>query len=431
MKVFYLLLFIFCTQLLLAQPILPTSILKSKQDEKLRLLKNIDVAFKLPITDTTYTRYQSAFWAMMYLEHKPNLALPKIKKALENFTNYDNGFQNALLEVAYSQYPKTFEKEIFSLIKDTSITAKQFAVCFAYLWRVNPKSIQLESAYKKRDAYVFSKENKIWYTEEERIELKDKIYFKAFERKFLEEKTIHPLKVKQYYDRTLMIDFLKNKNIIYSFQNKNRTYPGLAIIKDSLGNYLKYKDTVFYSQQLARAITNLPYYISNGNTPQGIYKISGFGISNNSHIGPTSNFQLCMPYECDVQEFFNYSIKDTSWQTNKVDSLMRIINTEFFNSSWESSIAGKLGRYEIIAHGTTVNNEYYKGKPYYGFTPTMGCLQAKEIWDYKTGQRLYSDQQKLIDAYKSIGAEKGYLIVLDIIDAPRAVNINDFKKLLK
>ena len=49
--------------------------------------------------------------------------------------------------------------------------------------------------------------------------------------------------------------------------------------------------------QLARSITNMPYYLTNGNTPQGLFRITGLDTSNNNWIGPTANLQMLMPFE--------------------------------------------------------------------------------------------------------------------------------------
>jgi hypothetical protein len=412
-KGIFLLLFI-CANFCIAQTIqLDAKVLKAKQGEKERLLNNINEAFKQPIEDSTYLQYESAFWAIMYLEHKPKVALPKLKNALKNFTKYDNDFQNALLEVVYSQYPKELEKEIEILINDTSITPKQFAVCGEYLLKANKNNVTvLKKNILKRNKYGF---NEFINSLEIKINHNPNNYWH-----------------KEVLSSLLNNTFLKDKSVLISLQNKNRNFPGIAIIRKANGDLLKLNDSIFYVQQLTRSITNLPYYISNGNSPQGIFRIDGFGISKNSHIGPTENFQLCMPYECNVKDFFDEPILDTIWNDDIFNSLIpEEINKYYHYPLHESQIAGKLGRYEIISHGSTVNPFFYKGKPYAGFTPTMGCLQAKEVWDYTTGKRMYSDQQKLIDAYKSIGAEKGYLIVLDIIDTNRAVTINDFKALIK
>ena len=82
------------------------------------------------------------------------------------------------------------------------------------------------------------------------------------------------------------------------------------------------------------------------------------------------------------------------------------------------------GRTEIIAHGTTVDPSFYSGKAYYPFTPTAGCLCTKELWD-ENGKRIFSGQQKLTNAVKQAGGADGYLIVIEIDDAQRAVTINE------
>jgi hypothetical protein len=214
-------------------------------------------------------------------------------------------------------------------------------------------------------------------------------------------------------------EFLPNQTVIISLQNKNRDYHGIALIRKPDGELLMLNDTIFYVAQLARSTNSLPYYISNGNSPQGIYRINGTASSSNSHIGPTSNLQLCMPFECDAQDFFDTTITDTIWTDDTYHYPVQ-----------ESAVAGKAGRTEIIAHGTTVDINYYKQKPYYGFTPTMGCIATKEFWNYKNGQRVYSDQQKLTDAFLSTGQTKGYLFLINIKDYPENITLSDYKKMI-
>jgi hypothetical protein len=402
---------------------LDAKVAKAKREEQVRLNKMIAATFALPIADSTVMQYQSAFWAMMYVEQKPASALPKIKMALANFSKYDNTFQNALLEVVYAQYPKELGKEIFNLINDSLISAKQFAQCAEYLLKNNINKSKVFVLVQKRIQTAF-----------EKLEKKSLIYYNAIfsaqPYSYQKKEPVHEYN-KEVIKLLLNNEYLADKTLVISLQNKNRDYPGIAVIRKANGEILKFKDSIFYVQQLTRSITNLPYYISNGNTPQGIFRIDGFGVSTNTHIGTTENFQLCMPFECAVKDFFDEVVTDTIW----TDAIVNRILPKQMNADYafllESTIAGKLGRYEIIAHGSTVNTDYYKTKSYKGFTPTMGCLQAKELWNYTTGERVYSDQQKLIDAYKSTRAVKGYLVVLDIIDAQRPVTIVDLKPLIK
>ena len=119
-------------------------------------------------------------------------------------------------------------------------------------------------------------------------------------------------------------DFLKGQTVIYSLQRSNRDYAGLVIIrkpdgtflKDSAGNY-------FHTAQLARAITAYPFYITNGNTPQGILRFSGFDVSRLLYIGPTQNLQMQLPYETTPDAFFADSMLiDSSWNKDLYASLL-------------------------------------------------------------------------------------------------------------
>jgi hypothetical protein len=190
-------------------------------------------------------------------------------------------------------------------------------------------------------------------------------------------------------------------------------------IKDATGKY-------FAVPQLARSVTNMPGYLSNGNTPQGMFKIFGFAVSQGSFIGPTTNIQMVLPYEhsTDVSDSVTQSLGDnyrvllpSSWKN--------------YYPFYEAYYAGKAGRTEIIAHGTTVNPAYYAKQPYYPLTPTQGCLCTKEIWSAVDGKRIESDQQKLVDAVKKAGGANGYCVVIEIDDQQKPVSLKDILPFLK
>jgi hypothetical protein len=92
----------------------------------------------------------------------------------------------------------------------------------------------------------------------------------------------------------------------------------------------------------------------------------------------------------------------------------------------EAWSAGHIGRTEIIAHGTTIDPEYFKDKPFYPLTPTMGCLCAKELWNPTSGHPLVSEQLNLVNAWRSTPGSvrstneptvrSGYLYVINIDD---------------
>jgi hypothetical protein len=188
--------------------------------------------------------------------------------------------------------------------------------------------------------------------------------------------------------------------------------------KDSTGNY-------FAVPQLARSINNLPGYISNGNTPEGIFRMKGYDVSRSNFIGPTVNVQLSMPFEKSPDYFSaGYPVADSAWNISYYRRLLPDALKDY-EPLYESYWAGKAGRREIIIHGTTIDPLYYRNEPYYPLTPTMGCLTSKEIWSEQTGQRIESDQQKLINAMIPAGGAQGYAIVINIDDAERPVLLYD------
>jgi hypothetical protein len=200
----------------------------------------------------------------------------------------------------------------------------------------------------------------------------------------------------------------------------------MVVVRDSEGNFVTGdSNKVFAVPQLARSVSNLPFYLTNGNTPQGIFRMFGFDISKSMAIGPTTNIQLTMPHETSPQFFLKDSaITDTVW----TEALYQKILPESWKKylpALESYYASKAGRTEIIAHGTTVDPEYYKGQLYYPYTPTQGCLCTKEIWSAADGRRIISDQQKLVDAVKKAGGPDGYVVVIEIDNQQKPVSLND------
>lgn len=225
------------------------------------------------------------------------------------------------------------------------------------------------------------------------------------------------------------------KKIIYSFQRWNRDYPGLAIVQNADGRFMRNEGgRLVVFQQLARSASDLPYFITNGSTPQGIYSIQGTAIAHNNYIGPTPNLQLVMPYEKDWQKYFHQPTAST------LDSLQ--LYKQLLPSTWQNYLpmaeawtAGKIGRTEIIAHGTTIDPEYFKDKPYYPLTPTMGCLCAKEVWNITSGRLLVSEQFNLVSTYTATPGQKGFLYVINIDDQQKPVSreemerwVNSFEK---
>ncbi|MBI1931604.1 MAG: hypothetical protein HYS24_03630 [Ignavibacteriales bacterium] len=222
--------------------------------------------------------------------------------------------------------------------------------------------------------------------------------------------------------------YQNGKTIIFSVHRKNRHFPGITIIKRPDGEFVKNKDgSVFNIPQLAISFSNLPAYIPNGNTPQGVYSIIGTYVSSTQTIGPTPNILLRSPFEVSPNIFYHNENKIQSWQIEDYRNLLPQSWKNYF-PIYQSFYAGEIGRKLIIMHGSTDDLSLYKDLPYFPYTPTKGCLSSKEIWDDQNGKCIESDQVKLLNAFYSTYKKKGFLVVVEIDDKEMPVTIDEIEQ---
>jgi len=413
-------LFIFiCPFISLAQPAAPVYFKGAIKENKVILQRNIvqntiTKNLSFPLNENTEEYWMDAFWGMELLQYKSPWADARILLAFDSVEKRSTGFQRALLELIYTNYPQFFSKQVSSLLSATS-NAKVFAMCAEYLLVNNKPLLTGINLEGKKQVLIKNEKD-------------DAIVRQLMNRLQNQMPTIK----NNLITAIIGPDFIKNHTILYSFQRKNRNYPGLVMIKDSTGKFVKDEyGGIFSVPQLARSISNLPGYLTNGNTPQGIFRMHGFDTSTNSFIGPTTNIQLTMPVETNLRHFLmDSSIIDSIWTEEWYKKLLPD-NLKYYMPLYESFYAGKAGRTEIIAHGTTVDPEYYTGKLYYPQTPTMGCLCTKEIWNDADGKRMQSDQQRLVAALQRAGGANGYCVVIEIHDEERPVSLSDILSLIK
>lgn len=384
------------------------------QEYRYLVNNSITKNLSLPLTDSTEEYWEDAFYAMELINYQSAFTDAKIRLAFDSVENRSIGFQRALMQLIYSNYTTEFKNNVSGLFLTTT-NAKVFAMCAEYLLRAD-RSVEniykiAGRAWEKNKAYG------------EQDIAGSYILFQLFWR-IINLKDNGSNKINLKLPLLLSNSFLKGNTVVYSFQRKNRNYPGMAIVRDGNGFFFKNeKDEIFSVTQLARSTNNLPGYLTNGNTPQGIFRMNGFAISNISAIGPSENIQLMMPFETSVSYFLKDStLKDSTWAPWLYQRLLPPDLQNYF-PLLQTYFSSAIGRTEIIAHGTTVNPEYYKNKPYYPLTPTMGCLTSKEIWSTVDGKRTESDQQKLVNAVKAAGGADGYCIVIEIDDQHKPVSI--------
>jgi hypothetical protein len=409
----FFLLSLFSSQTLFAQYDAPlytsytTDAARSKMNERLvsyTITKNLS----LPLSDSTEENWQDAFNAIEVIDFNSEFAQSKVTSAFHNIETRSISFQRTLMELAYTNYPGKFISQTQALLDETS-DAKIFAMCTEYLIQEN-KNDSVKNILLKKLVEKFSD-----------TAYKNPLLFMLQTR--LASDPINTFSKQEVLKEILNKNFLPNQIVMYSFQRKNRDYPGTVLIRNANGNFVTDSSgNIFHIPQLARSITNLPSYLTNGNTPQGIYKMYGFKVSMSNFIGPTANVQMGMPVELSLQKFFDDStILDSTWTMDWYQKLIPKKLKDYF-PLYNSYYAGLAGRSEIIAHGTTIEPNYYLGKPYYPLTPTQGCLCTKEIWN---GKRLESDQQKLVNGLLKAGGANGYCVVIEIDDKEAPVRIEE------
>ncbi|MBS1496055.1 MAG: hypothetical protein JSU03_06960 [Bacteroidetes bacterium] len=410
-KGLFIFLAIFSSLAAVAQNLYFKDILKPNRDALYRNLvqNSINKNLSLPLTDSSENNWQDAFNALELLKYKSPLVNSHITKAMNDLTNRSIDFKRAIIELIYSNYPKIFKHQAYNLFAQ-STDAKLLAMCANYILQCHVSADTIHTLLQKT-----------------RQQLQQDTGNPILEQ--LQYQLVHYAKPDAIPDvkSFLQKNYLPGQVLLISFQRKNRNYPGLVIVRDGNGNFVKDDSTnlLFAVPQLARSMSNMPGYISNGNTPEGIFKMDGFDVSRSSFIGPTPNIQLSMPFETNEKHFFNNdAITDTSWNINLYKKLLPKNWQDYF-PIYQTYYAGKAGRTEIIAHGTTINPEYYRTQPYYPIPPTQGCLSTTEIWNENTGHQTRSDQRALINAMLKAGGSHGYTIVININDEQRPVLLAD------
>ncbi len=368
----------------------------------------IEGTFSLKSDSIDTGKFEEAFWAMELLNYKNDNIKQKLYDLFTKFESFNLGFQRSLLEIVFTMYPVEFKEQINKIMPKTN-NEKLFAMCANYLIKNDYSKSKLVKQLEKQ--FTKWEENPIltYLHYELQTEVKDRFAF------------MPPLK-----------DLLNNESlfnkmpVVFSIQRHNRDYQGIAIIRGSDGKLIKNNDgSVFYVKQLARSVTNLNGYITNGNTPQGFFSICKMGKANSKFIGPTPTLELVLPFEVNSTTYFhnpNTPLPEWNLQLYKMMLPQSWVN---YTPILEAFYAGQAGRYEILSHGTTVDPVYYKDAPFFPNTPTYGCLCTYELWDRKSGQCLSSDQVNLVNAFIKTNFIGGYLVVVEIDDQNKDVTIEE------
>jgi hypothetical protein len=365
--------------------------------------------FSFPLSGKTESRWKGAYWGCEISYFRDTLVYERLKEALRQYNERSSEFNRATLEALYTLYPAGFENDIRRIIKETQ-NPKHFAMAAEYLRRISDGN----TSENKKLLELMSRKFPAWQN--------DPILFML---KYRLEKTKETL---PDIAGLLKHEFWKGKTVIISFQSENRDYEGITVIRCPDGKFVKDSSgNIFHINQLARSLSNLPGYLTNGSTPEGIYSVQKIDTSDNKFIGKTPLIVTALPFEVPPDLFFKDSkLKGISWSTDLYRKMLPGSWVDYF-PLYEAFYAGMAGRSEIVMHGTTIDPEFYKNAPYYPNTPSMGCMTAKEIYSSEDGRLVLSDQQKLIDAFTGCYKKEAFLVVINIEGKEDELSINEIR----
>jgi hypothetical protein len=372
----------------------------------------IGQTFAMALDSNSEYRYESACQAICQFA----LASPQVERGFAKlFSHYDSlsmETKRSFLEAVYASYPSFYGPEVRSILqKETD--PKLFSMCAVYLFR-------MDSA-KNTSAWLETRLKQSFPRYDTVAQLNELDRYLTNHRLLAHRSCPNIIQLLQHQKQT-------GVKAIYSFQRWDRDYAGMAIVQNADGSLVSDEHgNLQVFEQLARSGSDLPYFITNGSTPQGIYSIQGIDVAHNHFIGPTPNIQLILPFESNWTKYFLQPFGPGD------DSLKRYL--ELLPASWqtfepmmEAWHAGQIGRTEIIAHGTTLDPDLFKSKPYYPCTPTQGCLCAKEIWNTTSGRLMSSDEFGLVEALRSTPGTRGYLFVINVDDQKKPVSRQEVER---
>jgi hypothetical protein len=377
--------------------------------------QTIRAAFARPLDSNSEDAYREACWAIAQFLFRSQEIEKGFTTLFNNYHTLDISTKRALTEAVYAVYPSEFTSTIHRLIT-IETDARLFAMQAVYLYRADHEQAQATAQLREQLQKSFPGYISIPVLAE------------------LDHYLLHHTSLRKQSPPAITDLFRYNqqaaRKTIYSFQRWNRDRPGLAIIQLENGHFARDSTgRLLVFRQLARSSSDLPYFITNGSTPQGIYSIQGTAVSHNNLIGPTPNIQLVMPGEADSVYWHDHY---DSTQTD-FDNYLALLPASWreYSPMREAYAAGHIGRTEIIAHGTTIDPEYFRDKPYYPLTPTMGCLCARENWNIFTGGILQSEQLQLVNSFVSTPGTDGYLYVINLDNQARAVDRQELETLVQ
>ncbi len=334
-----------------------------------------------------------------------------LDELLDSISTFEPDLQRRILQTIHSLYRGEFQEKVTNFAHSTT-DVKLFAMAISQL-NLEPQKVEYFE-YLTKSKFSNKLDNPIITA-----------LLLSLKMKMAGERVVPSVKE--------LLNYQKDSSVfrMYMFVRSDRDYSGQIVFRKKDGSFLKDSSgNALTLPYFARSITNLPGYVTNGNSPQGIFAITGAYNSPAKLIGPTPRIRLYMPSEGDNNLFYNGYKNVNKLSDSVLYSLLLPESWRNYSPVYESYYAGKAGRFDIVMHGTTVDQRYYKNEIFYPNVPTHGCLSGIEKWDDK-GYLVFSYQEKLLAIYNSLGNPKGYLYLIELDSQQKDVTAEEVQDLLK
>ena len=171
-----------------------------------------------------------------------------------------------------------------------------------------------------------------------------------------------------------------------------------------------------------RSLHDLPWYLSRGETPQGLYRMEGTVPQPDTLYFRAFGFfdlvNLYVPFEPDVEAFVPPQAGTLQGGLGAYQALL----PPRWRGYWpiqQTYWAGKLGRSLFRIHGTGEATDFFRNNQRFptsaGWNPAIGCLSAQELYD-DAGQLLQGDMPHVLAALTQVGGKDftGYVTVVNV-----------------
>ena len=194
------------------------------------------------------------------------------------------------------------------------------------------------------------------------------------------------------------------------FVRRDRQFKGRLVLLDDEGNMVHEDSKLWSIEALAKGRANKKFFLPNGDTPTGFYKIDSVmpKADQQKIFGKHRRIKIDFVDRIEVEEKFPEILLEHQW--------------------WKCGvIAYELSRSLLRIHGTGLKNRKFYSK-YHPFVTTSGCISMREDGAFE-GQRILLDKlMEYLDADNETEIH-GHLCVIELDDKRSKVSVEDIIEL--